>query len=140
MKTTSFAAAASTAASQVDQSFSWSARLRAFPVMLGNVLGLKRVKDRGVSRFRVGLALLGLLYVVSPIDFIPELLLGPFGLADDAAIAVVSLAYLLKTTDKWLETEPYSDAVPAPQAVWVERDTSPFPPARGEIVEGEIVK
>ena len=78
MKTTSFTAAATTAASQVDSTFPWSARIRAFPSMLGNVLWFRKVKDRGVSRFRVDLALLGLLYVISPVDFIPELLLGPF--------------------------------------------------------------
>lgn len=38
---------------------------------------------------------LGILYIVSPIDFIPEALLGPFGLVDDAAIAVVSVPLFL---------------------------------------------
>lgn len=35
---------------------------------------------------------LGILYVLSPIDIIPEAILGPLGFADDAAI----LAFLMK--------------------------------------------
>lgn len=34
-----------------------------------------------------------ILYIISPIDLVPEALLGPFGLADD----VGALIYLIKT-------------------------------------------
>lgn len=38
------------------------------------------------------LILAAIVYLISPIDIIPEALLGPLGLADDAAV----LAYLIK--------------------------------------------
>lgn len=38
---------------------------------------------------------IGIAYVLSPIDLIPEALLGPFGLADDAAVAVISVPMFL---------------------------------------------
>lgn len=40
----------------------------------------------------LGLLLLTLLYIISPVDLLPESLLGPVGLADDAIL----LAYLIK--------------------------------------------
>ncbi len=40
----------------------------------------------------VKLALLVLLYLISPIDILPEAMLGPLGFVDDAAL----LAYLIK--------------------------------------------
>lgn len=39
--------------------------------------------------------LLAVVYVVSPVDVLPELLLGPFGLVDDAA-AIAVIVMLLK--------------------------------------------
>ena len=35
-------------------------------------------------------------YVVSPIDLVPELFLGPFGLIDDAVVVLVGLRSLVK--------------------------------------------
>lgn len=40
--------------------------------------------------------LLALAYVASPIDLIPELLFGPFGMADDVVVGLVGLRALLK--------------------------------------------
>ena len=47
----------------------------------------------GAPKGRVIGGLAGLAYVISPLDFLPEVLLGPFGLGDDLAIAAVSVAY-----------------------------------------------
>ncbi len=57
----------------------------------------------GAPRFRVVGGLLGLLYVLSPLDFMPEMLLGPFGLGDDLAMAAVAVAALLTSAEDWLD-------------------------------------
>ncbi len=57
----------------------------------------------GAPRGRVVGGILGLVYVISPLDFLPELLLGPFGLGDDLAIAAVSVAALLTSAEDWLD-------------------------------------
>ncbi len=41
-----------------------------------------------MSKFK---AIICLIYVLSPIDLVPEAALGPFGLADDAIAAIVGL-------------------------------------------------
>ncbi|MCX6433081.1 MAG: hypothetical protein NTX29_09925, partial [Actinobacteria bacterium] len=46
----------------------------------------------------------------SPLDILPEDLLGPFGLGDDLAIAVVAVAALLSAAEDWLDGR---DPVPA---------------------------
>ncbi len=40
----------------------------------------------------LGLAIVTILYVLSPVDLLPEAILGPLGLIDDAAL----IAYLIK--------------------------------------------
>jgi len=40
----------------------------------------------------IGLTILTILYVLSPVDLLPEALLGPLGFVDDAAL----IAYLIK--------------------------------------------
>ncbi len=64
----------------------------------------------GAPRGRLVAGLAGLVYVVSPLDILPEALLGPFGLGDDLAIAVVAVAALLSAAEDWLDGR---DAVPA---------------------------
>lgn len=58
---------------------------------------------REAPRFRLLAGLAGLAYVISPLDLLPEVLLGPFGLGDDLAIAVVSVAALLSSAEDWLD-------------------------------------
>ncbi len=36
------------------------------------------------------------LYVLSPVDLVPEALLGPFGLADDAIVVLMGIRKLLQ--------------------------------------------
>ena len=57
----------------------------------------------GAPKGRVLGGLAGLAYVISPLDFLPEVLLGPFGLGDDLAIAAVSVAALLSSAEDWLD-------------------------------------
>lgn len=59
----------------------------------------------GAPRLRILGGLFGLVYVVSPLDFLPELLLGPFGLGDDLAMSVVAVAALLSSAEDWLDRE-----------------------------------
>lgn len=62
---------------------------------------------RGISRLQLAGYLAALVYVVSPVDVVPELLLGPLGLADDVAVAALAITGLVRSVDAWLtDTEP----------------------------------
>lgn len=52
---------------------------------------------------RLAASIAGLVYVVSPLDLMPELLLGPFGLGDDIAIIAVCVASLMSAAESWLD-------------------------------------
>lgn len=67
-------------------------------------------------RLRVLGGLGGLVYLVSPLDFLPEALLGPFGLGDDIALAAVSVAALLSAAERWLDDRDAAQAGPAAAA------------------------
>ena len=56
-------------------------------------------------RFKLLAGLAGIAYVISPVDLMPEVLLGPFGLGDDLAIAVVAVAALLGSAEDWLDRD-----------------------------------
>lgn len=45
------------------------------------------------------------LYIVSPLDAVPEVLLGPFGLIDDAFVVTWLTGALLSETERFLEWE-----------------------------------
>jgi uncharacterized membrane protein YkvA (DUF1232 family) len=54
---------------------------------------VKMIKAAFSGKFKIKkrnmlITIAGLIYVISPLDFIPELILGPLGLVDDAAILV----------------------------------------------------
>lgn len=59
-------------------------------VMLARLL-----RDAQVPRSAKWVALLGLGYVLSPIDLLPSLLLGPIGLVDDLLVVSAALSRLL---------------------------------------------
>lgn len=93
------AAAAAGAAKAADRRFTWAERFSAIPGMLGATLS---GRFPGATRKAVGLSVLGIVYVFSPLDLIPELFLGPFGLADDAGILAMSVGYLVTASDRYL--------------------------------------
>lgn len=93
-------------------------RLKATPSMLKDVL---TGRWRGISRGRALASILALVYVVSPMDFIPEMFLGPFGLGDDLALAAFGVASLFNASEKWLD------------------DQLGRVPAEGDIVEGVVL-
>ena len=51
-----------------------------------------------------------LLYTISPLDFIPEILLGPIGLLDDAGIWGIAIALAVREKNRW---ESALEAAPA---------------------------
>jgi uncharacterized membrane protein YkvA (DUF1232 family) len=59
------------------------------------VLLLRLLRDPRVSYGDKAVALLGLGYVLSPIDLLPALLLGPIGLLDDLFVVAATLSRLL---------------------------------------------
>jgi len=59
------------------------------------ILLMRLMRDRRVPRFQKAVALAGLAYVLSPIDLMPALILGPFGLLDDLFIVAACLSRLL---------------------------------------------
>lgn len=94
-------------------------RLRATPSMLLDVfVG----RWRGMSRGRALASILALVYVVSPLDLIPELFLGPFGLGDDLALAAFGVASLFNASEKWLD------------------DQLARMPNEGEVIEGVVLE
>lgn len=77
-------------------------RLRALPRMISAGIS-GRYPEFG--RGRVALFVLALIYLVSPIDFVPEAFLGLLGLGDDAVVALWLSGAFLVDTDKYLEWE-----------------------------------
>ena len=59
------------------------------------VLLTRLLRDEHVPRRAKLLALLGVGYVMSPLDLFPALLLGPIGLVDDVVIAAATLSAML---------------------------------------------
>ena len=74
------------------------ARVGSIPRMVRDVL---RGDFDGVSRGRVLLMVLAVLYIVSPVDLLPEAILTIPGLADDAAVAAWLVASLLGATSAY---------------------------------------
>jgi uncharacterized membrane protein YkvA (DUF1232 family) len=72
-----------------------------FPMLVDSFTG--RWVD--APRFKLLAGLAGIAYVISPIDLMPEVLLGPFGLGEDLAIAVVAVAALLGSAEDWLDRD-----------------------------------
>jgi len=92
-----------------------------FTVLLARLL-----RDRRVPRRAKLVALLGVGYVLSPIDVIPALLVGPLGLLDDLLVVTAALSRLLNHVHPDVVRSAWSgqgDALDAIQraAAWSER-------------------
>jgi uncharacterized membrane protein YkvA (DUF1232 family) len=59
------------------------------------VLLVRLVRDSRVPPGSKAIALLGVAYLVSPIDLVPDLLLGPIGLVDDLLVLAACLSRLV---------------------------------------------
>ena len=69
---------------------------------------VKAVRDgeyTGTSLARLGLIVAGTAYVASPVDLLPEALLGVLGLADDAMVLGWVATTLVEETEKFLDWE-----------------------------------
>lgn len=53
-----------------------------------------------LSKTELAIIIAGLLYVVSPIDFIPEAIAGPLGIGDDAAVLGLIAAMIMRAAQK----------------------------------------
>lgn len=83
-------------------------RAGAFPRMLrGAVTG----RYPELSRGRLGLIVLALAYLVSPVDLVPEAFLALLGLADDALVALWLGGAFLAETERFIEWEREQPAV-----------------------------
>ncbi len=78
------------------------ARVAALPRL---VLATVRGQYRGTSFGRLALMAAAAGYVVSPVDVLPEALLGVVGLVDDAVILSWLVAALVTETESFLEWE-----------------------------------
>jgi uncharacterized membrane protein YkvA (DUF1232 family) len=77
-------------------------RLRSLPRMLGAAVSGKYAE---LGRGRLAMLALALAYLVSPVDLVPEVVLGLLGLGDDAVVALWLGGALLVETDRYLEWE-----------------------------------
>lgn len=76
-------------------------RLTAVPRMAMGALTGRYPESRG----RLALLVLAIAYLVSPVDLVPELLLGVLGLGDDAVVALWLGGAFLAETERYLEWE-----------------------------------
>jgi uncharacterized membrane protein YkvA (DUF1232 family) len=103
------AAAAATAAAMADGPTGFLARIASIPRLVRDVV---RGDYDGVSRGRLLLMVLALLYIVSPVDLLPEAILTIPGLADDAAVAAWLIASVLGATSAYRMWEDGHVAAP----------------------------
>jgi uncharacterized membrane protein YkvA (DUF1232 family) len=92
------AAAAAAAAAMQDGPTGFMARVASIPRMVRHVL---TGDYDGLSRGRLLLMLGAVLYIVSPVDLLPEAILTIPGLADDAAVAAWLVASVLGATSAY---------------------------------------
>ena len=112
--------------------FPLTRRLAAVIPMLRDTL---RGRWPGAPKARVLGGLAGIVYVVSPLDILPEVLLGPFGLGDDIALAAVSVAALLSAAEDWLEAQQVAAASPAASG----GSAPSAAPGAGDVIPGVVL-
>jgi len=75
-------------------------RLLAIPPMIWATV---RRRWPGAPKVRVIGGMFGIAYLLTPIDLMPEIFLGPFGIGDDLALAAASVAALLSAAEEYLD-------------------------------------
>ncbi|HET9658613.1 MAG TPA: YkvA family protein [Kineosporiaceae bacterium] len=90
----------------------WAARRPGVPGVRERLAAVPRMLRLGLGgrypfldKRRLGLVLLGLVYLVSPLDFIPEMFLPLIGLGDDAVVVTWMVGSLLAEAGDFLEWE-----------------------------------
>jgi uncharacterized membrane protein YkvA (DUF1232 family) len=90
----------------------------------------------GTSRGRLVAIAAGVLYVLSPVDLVPEAVLPLIGLADDAMVVAWLAGQLLGETDEFLRWERER-----PRGAWSGRGRSAAGhPAAHDTVRGHVVR
>ena len=90
------------------------------------VLVLRLLRERRVRPGDKAIALLGLAYVLSPVDLLPEFLFGPVGLVDDALMLALTVSRLVNRVhpdvvrQHWSGKGDVLDAIQRTSA-WAER-------------------
>lgn len=77
-------------------------RFRALPRLVG---GATSGRYPGLGRGRLALFVVGIAYILSPVDLMPELLLTLLGLGDDAVVALWLAGSFLDETERYLQWE-----------------------------------
>ena len=75
-------------------------RLAALPRLIGATL-----RGRYDGKGRLTGMVLAVIYILVPVDLVPELLLGPLGLVDDSVVAVWLAGAVLSETERFLVWE-----------------------------------
>ena len=83
-------------------SASLAERAAAVPRMLSAVA---RGEYRGTTFTHVALLAAAVVYIVSPLDFMPEVLFGVLGLTDDAVVVTWLVAALVNDTEAFIQWE-----------------------------------
>jgi len=77
-------------------------RVEALPRMLS---AIARGEYRGTTFGHVAMLAAAVVYVVSPLDFMPEALFGVLGLTDDAVVVTWLVAALINDTEDFIQWE-----------------------------------
>jgi uncharacterized membrane protein YkvA (DUF1232 family) len=77
-------------------------RVEALPRMLS---AIARGEYRGTTFGHVAMLAAAVVYVVSPLDFMPEALFGVLGLTDDAVVVTWLVAALVNDTEDFIQWE-----------------------------------
>jgi uncharacterized membrane protein YkvA (DUF1232 family) len=91
----------------------------------------------GTSRRRLLLVLGAVAYVVSPVDFVPEVFLSVFGLADDAMVVSWIAAAVVNETESFLAWEK---SVPSGRAASASGSAPGSSAAARETVSGRVIR
>ncbi|HEX6686377.1 MAG TPA: DUF1232 domain-containing protein [Candidatus Limnocylindrales bacterium] len=87
-------------------------RLRAIPRMTVASLRARRRYD---GLWRIGMMAVATAYILSPVELVPEILLGPVGLLDDAMVGSWLAGAILSETGRFLDWERRQ--LPAPSRI-----------------------
>ena len=86
-------------------------RLSALPRLVGDAVSGRYA---ALGRGRLGMLALALVYLVSPVDLVPEAVVPLLGLADDGVVALWLAGAFLAETERFLDWERDRPAVEAP--------------------------
>ena len=101
MNKSKFFKVAGAAAMKAQQDKSFFDKVKAFPRMISAF----RKKQYKPELMNIVMGVAATLYIISPIDIIPEALFGPFGLIDDLGILMFGMKYFDKEIIKFLAWE-----------------------------------